>query len=70
MIDWVISNKEWVFSGIGVAVLAAILSVLLRSRSKQRKSTVLQQSGGDHSRNFQAEGGMRIDVHATKEKKR
>ncbi|SRR6266851_163862 len=32
MLDWLKQNKEWVFSGVGVAVLAAIFG-LIKSRS-------------------------------------
>lgn len=32
-IDWVILNKEWVFSGIGVAIITLILGFLFKKES-------------------------------------
>ena len=32
-IDWVIENKEWVFSGIGVAIITLILGFLFKKES-------------------------------------
>jgi hypothetical protein len=30
MMDWIASNKEWVFSGVGVAIITVIGGVILR----------------------------------------
>jgi hypothetical protein len=36
--DWILANKDWVFSGCGVAVFGYIFSVFLRNRSDQGSS--------------------------------
>ena len=33
IIDWIIRNKEWVFSGIGVAILTLIIGFLFKKES-------------------------------------
>jgi len=37
MVDWVINNKEWIFSGIGISVPVALITVVryLRQRKSQ-----------------------------------
>lgn len=40
MIDWIIENKEWVFSGIGVLVISAVITggkYLLRKKCNTNK---------------------------------
>jgi len=32
--EWIFQNKEWIFSGIGVAVLTGVIALLIRRRSK------------------------------------
>lgn len=50
MIDWLTSNKEWVFSGVGVSIAGAIAAWFFsRSRATQQR-----QSSGDNSVNIQA----------------
>lgn len=51
MLDYLIDNKEWIFSGIGVAVL----SWLLFGRSKKSS---MSQKGGDNSTNIQVVGNI------------
>lgn len=41
MLDWLLKNKEWLFSGVGVAIAAAIVSIgrfLLSRRHSERKN--------------------------------
>lgn len=33
IIDWIVQNKEWVFSGIGVAIITLILGFLFKKGS-------------------------------------
>lgn len=57
MIEWLIENKDWVFSGAGVAIIAWILNVLCEK--SHRRVTQKQQSGND-SVNIQAGGNVSI----------
>jgi hypothetical protein len=52
MLNWLLQNKEWVFSGVGVAIVAGILGLLLR-KSKRTDASVTK--GGDVS----VKGGVR-----------
>lgn len=51
MLDYLITNKEWIFSGIGVSVVSW---VLFRKSAGARQS----QKSGDNSTNIQAGGDI------------
>jgi hypothetical protein len=55
--DWIIQNKEWLFSGIAVAIPIAIIGWLLKSRSSKK----LIQKSGDDSNNIQIGGSININ---------
>nr|DAZ57041.1 MAG TPA: hypothetical protein [Caudoviricetes sp.] len=44
--EWLARNCEWVFSGIGVALLGGLWG-LIRYKRKAGKGTVLQKSGSN-----------------------
>lgn len=54
LINWICTNKEWVFSGLGVSVILLIFSIFKKSNSAQR------QKSGDNSTNYQAGGDINI----------
>lgn len=57
MWQWLVSNKEWVFSGIGVAVITFLIALF-----KRRSPTVNQtQSSGDRSTNIQSAGNISVN---------
>lgn len=56
MIDWIIENKEWIFSGIGVLVITLILNFIFRNRNAKQI-----QKGGKNSKNYQSSGNMTIN---------
>lgn len=56
MINWIIENKEWIFSGIGVLVISLILNFLFR-----RGNAKQIQKGGENSKNYQSSGNMTIN---------
>ncbi len=55
MWNWLVENRTWVFSGIGVAVVGVILSIW---RARDRRVQV--QKGGDRSTNLQAGGSITL----------
>jgi hypothetical protein len=55
--DWIIANKEWLFSGLLVAVPIALLGWLIRKRHISRSQT---QKAGDHSVNIQVGGSIEV----------
>jgi hypothetical protein len=56
MWHWVVSNYKWVFDGIGVAIVVAILTALGRTlfrRGRDGESISQRQRGGPGSTNVQ-----------------
>lgn len=59
--SWVIENKEWLFSGVGLVILAWIVRKLFR-RTRDTSSQAIR--AGDNSANIQA--GRDVNIKATK----
>ena len=57
MVDWILNNRQWVFSGIGVAVLVGVVGWL---RSRGKAGLVQKQRSGSNSANLQAGGNISI----------
>lgn len=53
--DWVMENKEWLFSGIAIAIPLAVIGWFLTSKSNKQV-----QKGGDNSTNIQVGGNFSI----------
>ncbi|MCE1273400.1 MAG: hypothetical protein LWW75_02605 [Chlorobiales bacterium] len=51
IMDWIIQNAEWVFSGIGVAVITGIASLIFKKKGASSKQSIRSGAG---STNFQA----------------
>jgi len=57
--QWVLDNKEWLFSGIGIVFITVIISFL-----NKRHNPKQVQKSGDNSTNYQAGGNIQIgDSH-------
>lgn len=54
--EWIIQNKEWFFSGLGVAIITIIWSLL--KRGKSGRIVRQKQKSGSHSNNIQAGGNI------------
>ena len=51
IVDWVVNNKEWLFSGVGIVVVAWIWRLF----QKRKEGSVSQEiHAGDGSTNVQA----------------
>lgn len=51
--QWIIDNKEWIFSGVGIS----ILSILIRLFTKRKtKNITMKQKSGANSTNIQIGG--------------
>jgi len=57
IIKWCLENKEWVFSGIAVAIPIAIVTWLLSRRSSLKQT----QKGGNLSINIQVGQDLKIN---------
>lgn len=61
LLGWLIDNKEWVFSGIGLPICAWIISLFVRKRKASTKLPASQsQTGGNNSTNIQ--GGNNVNI--------
>lgn len=56
MLDWIVKNVEWVFSGIGVLVISVIGGMVF----KKEKNANQNISSGDNSTNIQ--GSKNVNV--------
>lgn len=71
---WIIDNKEWFFSGVGVFILGLIItffSWLFRKKQKFDTNTnvSMKQKGGKNSNNYQSNGNMTINLTAKNDDK-
>lgn len=53
--NWIIENKEWLFSGIAIAIPLAIAGWALSSKNKRQV-----QKGGKGSTNIQVGGNFNV----------
>lgn len=65
IIQWLDTNKEWLFSGIGLSILTALFSL----RKKKRLNNQYQKNG-KNSLNIQAGRDIRIENDNSKTKER
>ena len=63
MSAWVFSNKEWLFSGIGVMVFAWVVQVIFKKTNASSTQTI---RSGDGSTNIQ--GGRNVNIGASSKK--
>jgi len=54
--DWIIANKNWLFSGVAIAVPLALLGWFITCRKNKQV-----QKGGKNSRNIQVGGDLKIN---------
>ncbi|WP_158467714.1 hypothetical protein [Pseudomonas putida] len=47
MLDWLFSNKEWVFSGVGVALILRFSSIFRSKKAKQGNGSISQVANGN-----------------------
>lgn len=58
LIAYIITNKEWIFSGVGILILGWIINLLFSKRKDNSKIT-LNQKSGSKSINIQ---GYKINI--------
>jgi hypothetical protein len=56
---WVLENKEWVFSGFGVAVIVGVINLIFKKKENSSKQTI---RSGDSSTNVQAGRDVSIGI--------
>lgn len=55
--DWIIENKEWLFSGVGISIIGLIYYLIV----KNKRNKVQKQKAGKNSTNVQAGGDININ---------
>lgn len=61
-IEWIVDNKEWIFSGIGIVVLSIVANALLRVFYKGKEPFPSQRiNSGKNSNNYQAARDIQIN---------
>jgi len=58
--DFIIINKEWIFSGIGAVIVASVFALLKKDRSINQK-----QDSGNNSNNVQAGRDVYVESQNT-----
>ncbi|QBQ54007.1 hypothetical protein E3U44_05395 [Nitrosococcus wardiae] len=53
VLDYIMNNKEWIFSGIGVAVISWV-------SFRKSSNTKMTQKSGDNSTNIQVGGSINV----------
>lgn len=59
--DWILENKEWLFSGVAVAIPLAIIGWIISRKIKTQK-----QKSGNKSTNIQVGGDFTINSKGKK----
>lgn len=36
IVEWILSNKEWLFSGVGVSILSFVIYVVFKSKTQSK----------------------------------
>lgn len=39
MLDWIVNNYEWVFSGVGIAIISGLIAFLRKKEKKSHEDT-------------------------------
>ena len=53
--EWIVENKDWLFSGVAIALPLAIIGWIFSSRKNKQV-----QKGGNNSTNIQVGGSLKI----------
>lgn len=48
--QWIIDNKDWIFSGVGIFIITLIIGVFARKQSSSKQT----QKSGSSSNNYQS----------------
>lgn len=54
--NWILENKEWIFSGIGATVIGIIITILFQKKNEKSSANKLKQRSGKNSTNIQIGG--------------
>ncbi len=65
--EFIVKNKEWIFSGIGVAAIPFIINMFVRRKKKENKVIMNQKNGANSVNNqssdkIEIKGDIKINV--------
>ncbi|MBT2714710.1 hypothetical protein [Bacillus sp. ISL-57] len=61
--QWLIDNKEWVFSGIGLPICAWIITMIVKKKNAPKIPVTEQsQTSGNNSTNIQGGNDVNISI--------
>lgn len=70
MIEWIINNKEWIFSGAGIFILSILITLFSKNKAKNNQSQNIENITSASSTIInQANGNSKIIVNAPKKQK-
>ena len=55
--EWILVNKEWIFSGVGVFIIGLIVNYF--NRKKSSNAIIQKQKSGSKSTNIQIGGDVK-----------
>lgn len=61
--DWIINNKEWIFSGVGIFIITFILKTFIKRKRINIDKQI--QKSGDNSINYQSKGDINVNINQT-----
>lgn len=53
LLDWILQNKEWFFSGAGLFIISTIITLALKNNKQSQKI-------GDNSKGIQVGGDLKV----------
>lgn len=62
--EWVIQNKEWLFSGIGVVIITGIIRLVFKNKIPNQSIT-----SGENSHNYQSGNDLNITIGEKNDRK-
>lgn len=66
--SWLINNKEWLFSGVGVALFTTVLAVFMKRKSG-RLIAIKKATAGNSSKIIQADGDVSVSIDVVSKEK-
>lgn len=59
-LEWIIENKEWLFSGLGLSIVGIIGYFLKRNKENNKNSQTI--TSGDDSTNIQGGKNVKVEI--------
>lgn len=65
MLNWIIENKEWFFSGAGVAIISGLIFLLKSNKNKNKQRVVSKKARDIEQTNTSSEDNDQIVLSET-----